>query len=176
MFSIVIVAIIMFMSTGTRSYQYSRLELNLQKESQMLIAQVRDLAYNANYAEYDATHNALILDTVQYQPSTPVADPLATPIPGKSVITERNAVYLLDGKMYVEDCATTDPATGAVTISAPTYAGNNEDLLSNYVTAFTATTNKQDVQLKITMKNGRSKEYKVNEGITLRSGFRTPTP
>lgn len=53
-FSIVAIAIALFMQTGTNSYQNARNELDLQMESQMLINQIRDMAYSANYAEYDA--------------------------------------------------------------------------------------------------------------------------
>ncbi len=52
-FSIVAIALVLFMQTGTNSYQRARNELNLQMESQMLINQIRDMAYSANYAEYE---------------------------------------------------------------------------------------------------------------------------
>lgn len=172
MFSIIMIAIIMFITTGTRSYNYTKSELNLQKESQMLIAQIRDLAYNANYTYFDTSKDALFLEKVVYKPSaTNSSDPLATPIPAKQEVEERNVVYMKDGKLYVEECS----KTGSV-MSAPTYGADEDDLLSDYVTSFDAKIKKADIQLTIKMKNRKTKEYKINEGITLRSGFTTPTP
>lgn len=51
-FSIVAIAIALFLQTGTNSYSRARSELNLQMESQMLINQIRDMTYSSNYAEF----------------------------------------------------------------------------------------------------------------------------
>ena len=61
MFSIVMLAIMFFLTAGTKSYGHSKSELNLQMESQMLLNQIRDITYSSNYAKYDSTHKALIL-------------------------------------------------------------------------------------------------------------------
>lgn len=41
MFSIVMLAIMFFLTAGTKSYGHSKSELNLQMESQMLLNQIR---------------------------------------------------------------------------------------------------------------------------------------
>ena len=45
-------------------------------------------------------------------------------------------------------------------------------LFSRYMQDFKATIKKNDVQLTIKMKNGKSK-YELNEGITIRNGWIT---
>ena len=69
MFSIVMLAIMFFLTAGTKSYGHSKSELNLQMESQMLLNQIRDITYSSNYAKYDSTHKALILYDVDKVPA-----------------------------------------------------------------------------------------------------------
>lgn len=175
MFSVVMLAVIMFLTTGTRSYGNSRSELNLQMESQMLLNQIRDITYSSNYAKYDSTHKALILYDVDKVPApTPSAGATAAPVSSASPAPTKTAkvaiVYLLDDKLYLRkdlDPTAVDPAALTTTCVAM-----DDFLFSRYMEDFEAKINKNDVQLTIKMKNGKSK-YVLNEGITIRNGWIT---
>ena len=163
MFSIVMLAIMFFLTAGTKSYGHSKSELNLQMESQMLLNQIRDITYSSNYAKYDSTHKALILYDVDKVPApTPsagaTAAPVATAAPAPTKTAKVTIVYLVDDKLYLRkdlDPTAVDAAS-----------------LSRYMQDFKATIKKNDVQLTMKMKNGKSK-YELNEGITIRNGWIT---
>lgn len=166
MFSIVLIAIMIFMTSGARSYQYTKTELDLQQESQMLINQIRDMIYTSNYAEYDDTKHALTLYQIKRLPSsTAGSGSSATPVPASKQVTNKKVIYWDDAseKLYLEELS--DDST-------PSYPKNDDHLFSRYMTGFSATVNKNDVQLKITMKNSKNK-YELNEGVTIRNGWVT---
>lgn len=54
-------AIILLMQSGTRSYSNTKAELDLQMESQTLMAQLNTMIMESNCVKYDDTNNALIL-------------------------------------------------------------------------------------------------------------------
>ncbi len=173
MFSVVMLAILIFMTTGTRSYGTAKNELNLQMESQMLLNQIRDLTYSANYATYDDTNKALLLYDVQKVKAATPSPGLASPAPSAAPATKTakvTLVYLKDDALYLKkdlDPSLVDPATLAGTCVA-----SDDYLFSRYMTDFKARINKNDVKLTIKMKNGNSK-YTLNEGITIRNGWVT---
>ncbi|MCH5267024.1 MAG: type II secretion system protein [Lachnospiraceae bacterium] len=170
MFTIVMFAIIYFLTSGTRSYGYAKNELNLQMESQMLLNQIRDVAYSSNYAEFDASNKALILyDVDKVAPPSP--SPGATPTPSTPPYIKTAKVvliYLIGDKLYLQrdlDPTAVDPAALSSTCVA-----SDDYLFSRYMTDFDATVNKNDIQLIMKMKNG-SRKYELNEGVTIRNGW-----
>lgn len=172
MFSVVMIAIMIFMTTGTRSYGTAKNELNLQMESQMLLNQIRDLTYSANYATYDDANKALLLYDVQ-KVKTVTPSPSASPAPSSAPTTKTakvTAVYMKDGALYLRN--NLDPSlVDAATLSG-TCVASDDYLFSRYMSDFEATIKKNDVKLTIKMKNGNSK-YTLNEGITIRNGWVT---
>lgn len=169
MFSIVMLAIMFFLTAGTKSYGHSKSELNLQMESQMLLNQIRDITYSSNYAKYDSTHKALILYDVDKIPApTPSAGATAAPAPTKTA--KVTIVYLVDDKLYLRKDL--DPTAVDAASLTTTCVAMDDFLFSRYMQDFKATIKKNDVQLTIKMKNGKSK-YELNEGITIRNGWIT---
>ena len=169
MFSIVMLAIMFFLTAGTKSYGHSKSELNLQMESQMLLNQIRDITYSSNYAKYDSTHKALILYDVDKVPApTPSAGATAAPAPTKTA--KVTIVYLVDDKLYLRKDL--DPTAVDAASLTTTCVAMDDFLFSRYMQDFKATIKKNDVQLTIKMKNGKSK-YELNEGITIRNGWIT---
>lgn len=173
MFSVVMLAILIFMTTGTRSYGTAKNELNLQMESQMLLNQIRDLTYSANYATYDDTNKALLLYDVQKVKTATPSPGVSSPAPSAAPATKTakvTVVYMKDDALYLKkdlDPSLVDPAT-----LSSTCAASDDYLFSRYMSDFKASINKNDVRLTIKMKNGNSK-YTLYEGITIRNGWVT---
>lgn len=175
MFSIVMLAIMFFLTAGTKSYGHSKSELNLQMESQMLLNQIRDITYSSNYAKYDSTHKALILYDVDKVPApTPsagaTAASVATAAPAPTKTAKVTIVYLVDDKLYLRKDL--DPTAVDAASLTTTCVAMDDFLFSRYMQDFKATIKKNDVQLTMKMKNGKSK-YELNEGITIRNGWIT---
>ena len=157
MFSIVMLAIMFFLTAGTKSYGHSKSELNLQMESQMLLNQIRDITYSSNYAKYDSIHKALILYDVDK-------------VPAPTKTAKVTIVYLVDDKLYLRKDL--DPTAVDAASLTTTCVAMDDFLFSRYMQDFKATIKKNDVQLTMKMKNGKSK-YELNEGITIRNGWIT---
>lgn len=190
-FSIVSIMIVMFMQTGSNSYQRARNELNLQMESQMLINQIRDMAYSANYAEYDDSGSTHVLTlyhiTKDYTPEvTPDPSvPGATSIPAsvsKRITRAEIVVWDPVTKKLYYDMAEADPSVAGSSVAVPAVSVSDSDwcakhLFCNYMEAFSVDTDaatgkipKNTIQLSIHMKS-RSREYKLKEDITVRNGW-----
>lgn len=172
MFSIVMVAIMFFLTSGTRSYGHAKSELNLQMESQMLLNQIRDITYSSNYATYDTTNKALILYDVDKIP-VPTPSPGTTPIPGATSVpytktAKVTVVYYKGDCLYLKKDL--DPSAVDSSTIASTCTASNDYLFSRYMEEFEVKINQNDIQLKMKMKNGLS-TYELNEGVTIRNGW-----
>lgn len=172
MFSIVMMAIMFFLTSGTRSYGHAKSELNLQMESQMLLNQIRDITYSSNYATFDTANKALILYDVDKIPA-PTATPGVTPVPGSTPtpptkVAKVTVVYFKDKCLYLKKDL--NPAAVEATTIASTCTASNDYLFSRYMEDFEAKVDKNDIQLTMKMKNGTSK-YELNEGVTIRNGW-----
>ena len=60
-------AITLLMQSGSRSYSNTKAELDLQMESQTLMAQLNTMIMESNCVKYDDVNNALILYQIDYQ-------------------------------------------------------------------------------------------------------------
>lgn len=171
MFSLVMVAIMVFMTSGSKSYSYSSGELNMQMESQMLINQIRDMVYDSNYAECaddDNGNKALFL----YKFETP---PRATDAAGEIVveyepdhILKKRVIYCKNGQLYYEQVA-----SGTDNDKQPSYPEAPENLLCKYVDKFDATVLDKtgDIQFVLNLKNHTHNSYNLDEKITMRSSW-----
>lgn len=188
-FSIVAIVIMMFLQTGANSYQRARNELDLQMESQMLINQIRDMAYSANYAEYNdaGTTRTLTLYhiTQDYTPAStvgPSAAPGVTAAPAsvsKRITTCQIIVWdSSKQKLYYDKAETTSP-TGSVSEPTPNLSDNgwcNEHLFCNYMKNFKVATDgtgkipNNTINLTLDMQ-ARSRKYSITEDITVRNGW-----
>lgn len=191
-FSIVAITIMMFLQTGANSYQRARNELDLQMESQMLINQIRDMAYSANYAEYkeNATTHVLTLYhvTKDYHPKVtpnPGAAPGTTAVPAsvtKRITSWEVIVWDSATKKLYYDKLSVDPnavpieevsAAPAINVSDSKWC--TEHLFCNYMENFKVDTvagkiPDNTIELTINMK-ARSRSYQLKEGITVRNGW-----
>lgn len=187
-FSIVSIMIMMFLQTGSNSYQRAKNELDLQMESQMLINQIRDMAYSANYAEYDDSGSTNVLTlyhvTQDYTPAvTPdPAMPGATAVPAsvsKRITSAEVVVWDPDTKKLYYDKEETS-GSGSVTvpvIDLTDETWRTKHLFCNYMENFTVDTDaatgkipNNTIQLTLHMK-ARSREYELKEDITVRNGW-----
>lgn len=168
-FMVVAGAIMLFMLSGSKSYRYSKAELDLQMESQILINQIRDMAMKSNYASYDASTHVLTLYEIEQTPSasaSPSVTPLPSASPGASLVKQvrkKRVIYWDD----TSDCLYLEEYDDD---SAPTCSVTEDKLFSRYMQGFEATVNKNDVQLKLDMENATS-SYQITEGITIRNGW-----
>ncbi|MDO4167145.1 MAG: type II secretion system protein [Eubacteriales bacterium] len=192
-FSIVAVMIMMFMQTGANSYQRAKNELDLQMDSQMLINQIRDMAYSANYAEYDdsgSTHTLTLYHvTKDYTPgSTPstTGSPASTAVPAsvsKRITSWEVIVWDPATKKLYYDKSSVDASavpkqevTAAPAINLSDEDWRNKHLFCNYMENFTVATDASGkipdntIQLTINMK-ARSRQYDLKEDITIRNGW-----
>lgn len=197
-FSVVAIAIALFMQTGTESYQHAKNELNLQMESQMLINQIRDMTYSANYAEYEAGASAsdpsyLRLYQIKeiYAPAptgsaTPAATPNPSASPGATAGPASGSKKITSCEVICYDPATKklyydkNTATGGADATVPAVSLSNNDwctqhLFCSYVESFSVdtdpATNKipdNTVNLHIKMRAQKQK-YEIKEGITIRN-------
>lgn len=195
-FSIVAIAIALFMQTGTESYQHARNELNLQMESQMLVNQIRDMTYSANYAEYEAGASAsdpsylrlyqIKEDYTAAATSTPAPASTGTPSPAATAAPASSSKQITSCEVICFDPATNklyydkNTATGGADATVPTVSLSDSDwcakhLFCSYVESFDVATDPttgkipdNTVNLHIKMRAQKQK-YEIREGITIRN-------
>lgn len=178
MFSLVMVAILIFMTSGSKSYGYANGELNMQMESQMMINQVRDMVYDSNYAEYQPSKKVLILYKLSVPPreTEAVTEKVVTPVKLSNIIKKR-MIYYRNEKLYYQEVAPTDPADfstyDALPTSSPTYIEDSEHLLCSYVKTCDISVNEEtgDVRLQVSLRNGLNNHYDLDEEISMRSSW-----
>lgn len=196
-FSIVAIALVLFMQTGTNSYQRARSELNLQMESQMLINQIRDMTYSANYAEYepgagasDPSYLRLYQIKEDYThtpaPSGATAAPTSTPDPAATAAPSSASKQIVSCEVICFDPGSKklyydkETASGSADAALPTVSLTDSDwcakhLFCSYVESFEVDTDptsgkipNNTVNLHIKMKAQKQK-YELREGITVRN-------
>lgn len=174
MFSLVMIAILVFMTSGSKSYGYSSGELNMQMESQMMINQVRDMVYDSNYAEYQPSKQALIL----YKLSIPPRETEA--VTGKVIvkvklsnILKKRVIYYRDKRLYYQEVEPSDPTDPSTNDVAPTYPTDSEHLLCDFVKDFDASVigTTGDIQFQANLKNALNNHYDLDEKISMRSSW-----
>lgn len=174
MFSLVMGAILVFMTSGSKSYGYSSGELNMQMESQMLINQVRDMVYDSNYAEYQPAKKALLLYKISVSPreTEAVTEKVYTPV-GFNNIVKKRVIYWRNKKLYYEEVEPSDPSAARTRDDAPGYPEDSDHLLCDYVDSFDASVigKTGDIRFKVSLKNGLGNHYDLDEKISMRSSW-----
>lgn len=152
-FSLVAGAIIYFMIAGGTNYSYTKNEVNLQTESQVVMAQLNDMMREANFVDYDAANHALLIYKVVETP-TEVQ---------KKKVTDKKVVYWDDSSkaLYLQQFDHEE---------VPDYLPKDERLLSEYMHGFDVDINKSAVTVKLDMKaNGGRNYYSVDNTISVRN-------
>lgn len=170
--AIVGIAVAMLMRYGTRSYSFAKSELDLQMESQTLMAQMTTMIQEANYAEYDSANNCLLLYQTEVQ-HVPV--PTGAPVGSSPTITKNvkdmKLIKFDDTKnnLYLgqHDHNVLKPASGG----ALTYA--DDELFAEYVETFQAAVDGNKVTVTLGMKSG-SRTYSVDVTTKIRNKVVAP--
>jgi|GEM_PF-1085803 prepilin-type N-terminal cleavage/methylation domain len=118
--AIIIGAITMFMSTGSRSYQTADSEISLQTESQTIMNQITNAVQEANNVSYDATMQTL---SIYHLDSDPATD------------DKLQIIWLKDKQLYMADILTSQKEElfrDQITPGTP----KKQNLLGEYVTSF----------------------------------------
>jgi prepilin-type N-terminal cleavage/methylation domain-containing protein len=170
--SLVSLTVAGMMKTGTSTYNSAKSELDLQMESQILLAQINTMILEANYASYDSANNVLALYTMKQQRvalPTPSAAVAGTPeytttktVDKLKIIkfkSSNNCLYLQDSSVDV-----TLPASGG-SLDYP-----DDELFSKYMDSFDVVVDGSSVTVKIGMKAGKQK-YKATATTKMRNGL-----
>ncbi len=170
--AIIGLAVAMLMRHGTNSFTYAKSELDLQMESQTLMAQMNTMIQEANYAEYDAANKVLLLYQTeeQHMPGPSGSAPGTNVIVSKTVTdmklikldTSRNHLYLGE-----YDHNVLKPASGG----ALTYS--DDELFAEYVEDFSAVVEGNKVTVTLQMKSGR-RTYSVDVTTKIRNKVVAP--
>jgi prepilin-type N-terminal cleavage/methylation domain-containing protein len=163
-------AITLLMQSGSRSYSNTKAELDLQMESQTLMAQLSTMIMESNCVYYDDANKALVL----YQIKTLKMPKATVSVSGGSkskyeeikVVKDQKLIKFRNGKLYLEehDAMTAVPPTGSALSYKP------EELFADYMNSFKADIDGSKVTVSFEMKSGK-KTYKIDETTKIRNGL-----
>lgn len=161
--SIIIAAIILFMSAGSRGYQAAQSEISLQTEAQTVMNQIRECVLEGNNISYDSSKSVL---TVYHSDGN-----AATTTDAMEILWFNSS----DHNMYLYRTTAAGKASVLADIQSGTVTEDN--LLGEYVESFEVSGNLIDdstgghgttITVSLQMKyNG--KEYKMAEDMKLRN-------
>ncbi|SHO53933.1 prepilin-type N-terminal cleavage/methylation domain-containing protein [Anaerocolumna xylanovorans] len=161
--SIIIAAIILFMSAGSRGYQAAQSEISLQTEAQTIMNQIREYVLEGNNIEYDSGNAAL---TIYHSDGN-----AATTTDAMEIIWFNGS----DHNMYLYHTT----AGGKTSVMAAVQSGTvtEDNLMGEYVEGFEVSgkliddrTGASGTTLTVSLRmkyNGR--EYKLAEDMKLRN-------
>ena len=173
-FVLVAGAIMVFMIRGINSYRYTKNEVDLQMQSQILMSQLNDMVRSSNYAVYDDSKNALVLyhtEEVVNTPDPAVADPDAENTISKEVQNIK-IIYKVDNKLYLDE--KDNPPNDY--LSTYSFLSDEDKLMSDYISDFSAEVNgvgKSAVKIKMDMKN-HERQYKTEITAQIRNRIIKP--
>ena len=163
-------AITLLMQSGSRSYSNTKAELDLQMESQTLMAQLNTMIMESICVKYDDVNNALILYQIDCKKTaTPAPSGAASAAP--EYVQVKNVTDLkiikFDGqKLYLEE----HKSDAALPASRGGLNCQPEELLSDYVNDFKVDIKGSNVTVSFAMKSGK-KTYKIDETTKIRNGL-----
>lgn len=163
-------AITLLMQSGSRSYSNTKAELDLQMESQTLMAQLSTMIMESNCAYYDDANNALVLYQIKSvkmpKTSAPASGGSDTKYQEIKTVQDQKLIKFQNGKLYLEehDATTAIPPTGNALSCKP------EELFADYMNSFKATIDGNKVTVAFEMKSGK-KTYKIDETTKIRNGL-----
>lgn len=136
--TIVAGAIGVLMMQGSKSYSSAKSELDLQMESQTLLAQLNTMIMESNSAHYDDTNHILTLYQIKTIPAT------AGAVSGGAVtkeVKDTKFIQLKNNKLYLyeHDHDQTKPASGGSVDCGGCGKYTSDGLLADYMEDFTVT-------------------------------------
>jgi prepilin-type N-terminal cleavage/methylation domain-containing protein len=175
--AIVALSVMMMMRSGSKSYSNAKAELDLQMESQTLLAQINTMILEANKVVYDDTDpNNPVLALYKIE-----TEKVAVPVPSGE--TASKAEYTVNktlkdvklikmnsskGKLYLQESSTDValPSSGG----AMTYS--DEELFSDYMDSFDVSIDGSAVTVTIGMKEAKQ-SYTASATTKIRNGLVT---
>lgn len=156
MFSFVLLAIMLFMSSGAKSYGHAKSELTLQMESQTTINQITNFIYECNNAEVVTNPHggdALILyDMERGKPSTNAAVIV-------NEVNKKYLIYQIGTKLYYQEMEKDAIISDASFVAKDDYLLSqylNENPTVGFVPSFDKKAANKAVRIKMAYKSGRS--------------------
>lgn len=172
--TIVAGAVAFLMFQGSKSYTNAKAELDLQMESQTLLAQLNTMIMESNMAHYDDTNKVLTLYQIDVLP----ASTGAVSIP-KQVTNVKFIQQVGDQLYYYEhDHDQTKPASGGSVDCGGCSKYTPDGLLSDYISDFSVTPegyvplNSNAVTVHLQMENNK-KKYDAEITSKIRNGLVT---
>lgn len=174
MLAIVSGTIMFLMQSGTKSYSNTKAELDLQMESQTLMAQLNTMVLEANCVNYDDVNKVLALYQIETEKvALPVPSDAASSLPKYEVHKTVKDLKMIkfhgsNKQLYLEEHDTDVllPASGG----ALTFY--EEELLGDYVSSFDVDVEGSNVTINIEMEK-QKKKYVLTETTKMRSGLVT---
>lgn len=162
------------MQSGTRSYSNTKAELDLQMESQTMMAQLNTMVLEANCVNYDAAHKVLALYQIETEKvALPVPSDATSSLPKYEVHKKVKDLKMIkfngsNKQLYLEEHDTDVllPASGGA------LAYSEDELLGDYVTSFDVDVNGSNVTIRMRMEK-QNKKYELVETTKMRSGLVT---
>lgn len=173
---IVVGAITLLMQTGTRSYSFAKSELDLQMESQTLLAQMNTMILEANSAHYDNENHILTLYQIESRSLPATSGSIGT---GDSKFIESKTVKNMkfiqfdeaENKLYLyeHDHDQIKPASGGSIECSPNCDLYSADaLFAEYIEKFDVSIEENNVTIHLGMKSGKVK-YEVDATTKIRN-------
>lgn len=173
---IVVGAITLLMQTGTRSYSFAKSELDLQMESQTLLAQMNTMILEANSAHYDSENHILTLYQMESRSLPATSGSIGA---GDSKFVESKTVKNMkfiqfdeaENKLYLyeHDHDQIKPASGGSIECSPNCDLYSADaLFAEYIEKFDVSIEENKVTIHLGMKNGKVK-YEVDATTKIRN-------
>lgn len=162
-------AITLLMQSGSKSYSGTKAELDLQMESQTLMAQMSTMIMEANSITYDTEKKVLILNQVE-ESKTPLPAASGSTDPVKYQVNKTlkdmklikydstsKKLYLQESNSDIWNIA----SSGAISYS-------DDELFSDYINKFDVSIDGSNVTISFEMKSS-NRTYKIDETTKVRN-------
>jgi prepilin-type N-terminal cleavage/methylation domain-containing protein len=171
--ALVSLTIASLMKTGTTTYKNAKSELDVQMDSQTLLAQINTMIMEANQVSYDSANQVLALYKIkQERVALPMPSDGSSSTPQyttNKTVTDIKVIKLDSAakRLYLkeEDHDIVLPASGgSLSFDA------DEELFSEYMDSFDVDVDGSNVTVTIGMKSGKQK-YKASATTKIRNGL-----
>lgn len=175
--SIVALTIMVLMRSGSASYSNAKSELDLQMESQTVLAQINTMILESNQVSYDAANQVLVLYQIQKERVAlpmPSDGSLSTPqYTTNKTVTDLKMIKMdaSTNRLYLEE-HTSDADTVILPASGGPLSYEPDEILSDYMDSFNVTVDGSSVTVDIGMKSGKQ-SYQASATTKIRNGLVT---
>lgn len=174
--SVVALTITILMQTGSKSFSNAKSELNVQMESQTLLAQINTMIMESNSVHYDKDNDILTLYQIDSKSVAATAGSIGANKDGfveTKTVKKMKFVKYDSAKqelyLYEHDHDQIKPASGGSISCAPECALYDSDaLFAEYVNKFEVTINGSNVNIHLGMKKQNS-SYEVDATSKIRN-------